>query len=180
MSKNKPVIAPTTEQVELHLRAQTKSVFQKPFTRDPCVTIATSKSDVERQLIAAQSGDVAPAYMLRNSDNDFVADPLARTCDLLRKAHAGMKEKDFKKLIRTPTDEQVYLAMYGDMKDFQRATVWQRLHKQVFDEQQAALQETHRKHQLDAKRTDQLLKGRSMQERMAEAAAKRGKVIDGG
>lgn len=176
MSRAKSPPPPTEEDVAKHLKAQPKSVFQKPFTRDPCVTIVNSKADVERQLLAAQGGDALPAYMLRNTDNDFIADPLARTCDLLRKAHAGMPEPDFKKLIRTPIDQQVYLALYGDMKDFQRATVWQKLGKQVFDEQQAALQEAHRKHQLAAKQTDQLLKARSLQERIADAAAKRGKV----
>ena len=38
--------------------------------------------------------------------------------------------------------------------------------------------EAHRAHQRDAKRTDQLLKGRALQERIAQHAAKRGQVDD--
>jgi len=49
------------------------------------------------------------------------------------------------------------------MSDYQRAQIWQRIHKQAFDEQQAALAEAHRRHQLDQKKTDQLLKARSLQ-----------------
>jgi hypothetical protein len=174
----KQLSEPTADQVEQHWKAQEKSVFQAPYARDPGVTIANGVSDVERQLVAAQAGQTAPAFRLRNTDT-IVADPLARTAELIRKAHDGLSEEEFKAVVASPLDELARLALYGKMSDYQRAQVWQKLYRQAFDEQQAALQEAHRAQQRDAKRTEQLLKGRALQERIEAAKAKRGKVVDG-
>ncbi|KKI22246.1 hypothetical protein XM50_00885 [Sphingomonas sp. Ag1] len=89
-----------------------------------------------------------------------------------------MPADEFRQLVQTPIEQQAYLALYGDMKDHQRAAIWDKINKGVFEAQQAALQEAHRAHQRDAKRTDQLLKGRALQERIAQHAAKSGKVAD--
>lgn len=178
MAKNKTPPPPSPEQVEKHFQAQQKSVFQKPYTRDPGVTIVSTQGEVARIIDAAREGETVPAFRLRNTD-EILSDPVARTSDLLRKAHRGMEKADFAALIGSTLDQQCYLALYGHMSDYQRAQIWQRIHKQAFDEQQAALAEAHRRHQLDQKKTDQLLKARSLQERIADAAAKRGKVVDG-
>lgn len=170
--------APTQAEVEKHLKAQPKSVFQKPYTRDPGVSIVTTKGEVERVIEGAKTGDTVPTYLLRNAGQP-VPDPLARTADLLKKAHKGMSREDFSALVASTLDQQVYLALYGHMSDYQRAQIWQRIHKQAFDEQQAALAEAHRRHAIDQKKTDQLLKARSLQERITAAEAKRGKVADG-
>ena len=178
MAKNKTPPPPTQDQVDKHWKAQDKSVFQPPYTRDPGVSIVNHPGEVERVLEAAREGETEPVYKLRNTDG-IIPDPLARTADLLKKAHRGMSKAEFTKLVGSTLDQQVYLALYGDMSDFQRAQIWQRIHKQAFDEQQAALAEAHRRHQLDQRKTEQLLKAKSLQQRIADAAAKRGKVIDG-
>jgi hypothetical protein len=149
-----------------------------PYTRDPCVSIVTTPGEVSRILDAAKDGETVPTYMLRNSDG-IVADPLARTADLLKKAHKGMMREAFAALVGSTLDQQCYLALYGDMSDYQRAQIWQRIHKQAFDEQQAALAEAHRRHQLDQKKTDQLLKAQDIQRRMIAAKAARHEVSDG-
>lgn len=168
---------PTKSEVDRHFAAQEASIFVPPRTRDPGVTIANSKAEVERQIGAALTGQTAHAFRLRNA-SDPQPDPLARMCSLLKAAHEGMAADDFKQLIQSPIEQQAYLALYGDMKDHQRAAIWDKINKGVFEAQQAALQEAHRAHQRDAKRTDQLLKGRALQERIAQAAAKRGQVDD--
>lgn len=168
---------PTKAEVDRHFRAQEASVFVAPGTRDPGVTIAHSKAEVERQLGAAMTGQTAHAFRLRNA-SEAQPDPLARMCSLLKAAHEGLPADEFKKLVQTPIEQQAYLALFGDMKDHQRAAIWDKVNKGVFEAQQAALQEAHRAHQRDAKRTDQLLKGRALQERIAQHAAKRGTVPD--
>ena len=178
MAKNETPPPPSPEQVKKHFQAQEKSVFQKPYTRDPGVTIVTTPGEVSRILDAAQQGETVSAFKLRNTD-EILPDPVARASDLLQKAHGGMSGDDFAALVASPLDEQCRLALYGQMSDYQRAQIWQRIHKQAFEEQQAALAEAHRRHQLDQKKTDQLLKAKSLQQRMADAAAKRGKVVDG-
>lgn len=178
MAKNKTPPPPTQDQVDKHWKAQDKSVFQPLYTRDPGVSIVSTPGEVERVIEAAREGESVPAYKLRNTDQ-IVPDPLARTADLLKKAHKGMSKAEFTKLVGSTLDQQVYLALYGEMTDFQRAQIWQRIHKQAFDEQQAALAEAHRRHQVDQKRTDQLIAAKKLQQRIADAAAKRGQVIDG-
>jgi len=168
---------PTTKQVQKHWDAQDPSVFVAPYSRDPGVTIARSRSDIDRQLSAAMSGRTANAFRLRNA-SEPQPDPLARMCSLLKAAHEGMVADEFSQLIQSPVEQQAFLALYGDMKDHQRAAIWDKVNKGVFEAQQAALQEAHRAHQRDAKRTDQLLKGRALQERIAHHAAKRGQVDD--
>lgn len=178
MAKKTTSPPPTQAQVDKHWKAQEKSVFQPPYTRDPGLTIANTQGEVSRIVDAAREGEIAPAFKLRNGEK-IQEDPIARTSELIVKAHKGMSKANFAKLVASPLDQQVYLALYGIMTDFQRAQIWQRIHKQAFDEQQAALAEAHRRHQLEQKRTDQLLKSRSMQERMLRAAAITGKVVDG-
>lgn len=178
MAKTNIPPAPTQEQVDKHFNAQPKSVFQQPYTRDPGLTIANSKGEVERVIDAARDGETVPAFKLRHAEQPG-PDPLARTADLLRKAHKGMSRDEFAALVNTTLDQQCYLALYGQMSDYQRAQIWQRIHKQAFDEQQAALAEAHRQHGIAQRKTDQLLKAKSLQERIAAAEAKRGKVIDG-
>lgn len=75
MANNKTPPAPTENQVKRHWDAQDTSVFQKPFTRDPGVTIVNTQAEVDRQLLAARDGEAVPAYRLRNTD-DILADPL--------------------------------------------------------------------------------------------------------
>ncbi|MBT0671276.1 hypothetical protein HT136_23170 [Novosphingobium profundi] len=174
MASKKLSPPPTQDQVDRHWKAQDKAVSQPLHTRDPGVTIANTEGDVSRIIDAARDGEKAPAYKLRNTIG-IIDDPLARTSDLIVKHHKGMSAKEFTKLIGSPLEQQVYLALYGDMKDFQRAQIWQRISKQAFDEQQAALAEAHRRHALDQKRTDQMLKGIAMQERIEAAKAKRNK-----
>lgn len=169
---------PTPEQVAKHFAAQERSVFVPPYTRDPGVTIARTRGEIDRQLGAAMNGQTANAFRLRNASNPQ-PDPLARMCQLLRAAHDGMPADEFRQLVQSPIEQQAYLALFGDMKDHQRAAIWDKVGKQVFEAQQAALMEAHRAHQRDAKRTDQLLKGRALQERIAQHAAKRGQVDSG-
>lgn len=178
MARKKTPPAPTPEQVEKHLKAQPKSVFQPLYTRDPCMTIVSTPGEVERIIEGAKEGEKVPAFKLRNTD-EILPDPLARTSDLIIKHHKGMSKKAFAKLVASPLEQQCFLALYGEMTDYQRAQIWQRIHKQAFDEQQAALAEAHRRHALDQRKTEQLLKARSLQERIAAAEAKRGKVVDG-
>lgn len=178
MAQNKTPPPPTQKQVDKHWGQQERSVSLPPNTRDPGVSIVGTQDEASRIIDAAREGETVPAFRLRNAEG-IVADPIARTATLLKKAHGGMSREDFAALVGSTLDQQCYLALYGQMSDYQRAQIWQRIHKQAFDEQQAALAEAHRRHQLDQKKTDQLLKARSLQERMAAAAAKRGKVIDG-
>lgn len=168
---------PTKAEVDKHFSAQERSIWVQPHSRDPGVTIAPTKGEVERQIGAALTGQTAHAFRLRNA-SEAQPDPLARMCSLLRAAHEGMEGSEFKQLVQTPLEQQAYLALFGDMKDHQRAAIWDKITKGVFEAQQAALQEAHRAHQRDAKRTDQLLKGRALQERIAQHAAKRGTVPD--
>jgi hypothetical protein len=168
---------PTKAEVDKHFAQQERSIFVPPRHRDPGVTIAHTKAEVERQLGAAMTGQTAHAFRLRNA-SEPQPDPLARMCSLVKAAHEGMPADEFRQLVQTPIEQQAYLALYGDMKDHQRAAIWDKINKGVFEAQQAALQEAHRAHQRDAKRTDQLLKGRALQERIAQHAAKSGKVAD--
>ncbi|OAH42777.1 hypothetical protein AX777_05935 [Sphingobium yanoikuyae] len=178
MARNKTPPPPTQAQVDKHWKAQEKSVFQPPYTRDPGLTIANTPGEVSRIVDAARDGEIVPAFKLRNGEQ-LIEDPVARTSELIVKAHKGMPKEDFAKLIASPLDQQIYHAHYGHMSDFQRCQVWARIEKQTFEKQQAALAEAHRIHQREQKKTDQLLKSRSMQERMLKAAAITGKVIDG-
>lgn len=175
MSRKLPSPPPTEDQVRRHWNAQDKSVSQPLYTRDPGVSIVSTPGEVGRIVEAAKQGETVPTYKLRNSEG-IIPDPIARTSDLIIKSHKGMSKDKFSKLIASPLDQQCYLALYGEMTDYQRAQIWQRITKQAFDEQQAALAEAHRRHQLDQKRTEQMLKGISMQQRIVAAEAKRGKV----
>lgn len=168
---------PTKAEVDKHYAAQEASVFVPPYTRDPGVTIAQTPAEVNRLIGSALNGQTANAFRLRNA-SEPQPDPLARMCQLLVAAHEGMAADEFKQLVQSPIEQQAYLALFGDMKDHQRAAIWDKINKGVFEAQQAALQEAHRAHQRDSKRTDQLLKGRALQERIAQHAAKRSPVPD--
>ena len=133
MAKNKTPPPPSPEQVEKHFQAQQKSVFQKPYSRDPGVTIVSTQGEVARIIDAAREGETVPAFKLRNTD-EILADPVARTSDLLRKAHQGMEKADFAALIgstlvsvrRVPSDTiglnfAFQLVFYEDVRSFRRS-----------------------------------------------------------
>ncbi|NWK96696.1 hypothetical protein DM806_13705 [Sphingobium lactosutens] len=172
MAQNKTPPPPTQKQVDKHWGQQERAVSRPLYETDPGVSIVTTQGEASRIIDAAREGATVPAFRLRNADG-IVDDPLARTATLLKKAHGGMPREDFAALVSSTLDQQCYLALYGQMSDYQRAQIWQRIHKQAFDEQQAALAEAHRRHQLDQKQADQMLKGISMQQRIQEAEAKR-------
>ncbi|WP_031298939.1 hypothetical protein [Sphingobium lactosutens] len=177
MAQNKTPPPPTQKQVDKHWGQQERSVSLPPYTRDPGVSIVGTQDEASRIIDAAREGETVPAFRLRNADA-IVADPIARTATLLKKAHGGMSREDFAGLVGSTLDQQCYLALYGHMSDYQRAQIWQRIHKQAFDEQQAALAEAHRRHERDRKMTTALMSARKMQQDILAAEAKR-KVSDG-
>ncbi|WP_146037248.1 hypothetical protein [Novosphingobium guangzhouense] len=86
MAKNKTPPPPTQEQVDKHWKGQDKSVFQKPYTRDPGVTIATTQGEITRLHDAAKDGETAPAFKLRNTEvilEDPVGRPMVRSAFLV-------------------------------------------------------------------------------------------------
>ncbi|MEV4934135.1 hypothetical protein [Sphingobium sp. LSP13-1-1.1] len=164
---------PTPEQAKRHFDAQDRSVFRKPGSRDPGVTILNDPKEAKALIASELAGNQVATYKTRNPATTF-PDPAADMQRKIRSIHAGrIAPESFKENIDTVQDYLLYEIAFGDQTSNQRAKNLVALAKLLHEEQKRIDELVHRERQLEAKKTDQLLKGRALQEQMLQNKAKR-------
>jgi hypothetical protein len=157
---------PTPEESKRHFNAQDKSVFRKPFDRDPGVTILNDVNEAKALLTSELAGQTVTTFKSRNPATTY-PDPAAEIQAKIRSIHKGKTTPEtFVQGITSPLDYLLYEIAYGDQTSNQRSKNLVALAKLLHEEQKRIDELVHRERQIEAKKTDQLIKGRALQEQI--------------
>lgn len=162
---------PTPKDVQKHWKAQEPSVFRKPYTRDKGHSIINSLDEVKQVLAMEVSGQPVDLYKTRSPATTY-PDPIADAQSLIKWFHKGMTAEEFATRITSPVEHLLYLILYGNMSDNQRAANITKLSKLLFDEQKRLEDKLHREKEIELKRQNNLMRGIKLQEEMEKRAAK--------
>jgi hypothetical protein len=119
------------------------------------------------------SGSPVELYRSRSPATNY-PDPIKRSQELIQWHHrCKPSAKDFKGQVNTLSDQMLYLILYGNMSDNQRANALVKLSKQLFEEQKQQEALLHRDKEIELKRQGALLKAASLQEKIQASKQRR-------
>lgn len=163
---------PTRKEVKKHWDAQDPSIFRKPYTRDKGHSIINSVQELKQVLDMEVSGQPVDLYKTRSPATTY-PDPVASVQYLIQSYHSkSLTKKEFAEQVKTPIEHQLYLILYGNMTDHQKATNIDKLIKQLFAEQKRIEDLVHREKEIELKRQNNIMRGIKLQEEMEKRAAK--------
>jgi hypothetical protein len=141
MSDKPPYVPATEADVKAHRKAQPRSPFLPPGKRDKGIALVESATEVAGIITNEIEAGPTPVFKLRSTAIEL-PDPVSRTQTLIRaKTQKNLSQDEFLELVEDDDDYQLFLILYGNMSDSQRASHLSKYADRKFRKQQEVLKQ---------------------------------------